>query len=92
MINALPMPVPKVSRMTTPGTSLAAPNRASATPAASASFSTVTERDVALVKTSSTSVPIQLLSTLAAERATPCWITAGNVAPMGDCPPICSAS
>ncbi len=75
------MPVPKVSRMTTPATPRAAPKRASAMPAASASLSTVTWVPVALVNSSSASVPIQLGSTLAAERATPCWITAGKVAP-----------
>ena len=40
--SALPMPVPKVSRMTTPETPFAAPKRASAMPAASASLSTYT--------------------------------------------------
>ena len=52
----------------------------------------VGRRPVALVKHSSTSVPIQLGSTLAAERATPCWITAGKVAPTGPCQPASDTS
>ena len=68
--------------MTTPETPFAAPKRASAMPAASASLSTITSPVVALVNTASTSVPIQLGSTFAAERATPCLMTAGKVAPM----------
>ena len=87
--SALPIPVPKVSRMTTPPTPLAAPNRASAMPAASASLSTVTSQWVMSVKTLSTSVPIQLLSTFAALLATPFLMTAGNVAPSS---PVHSAS
>ena len=87
--SALPMPVPKVSRMTTPPTPLAAPNRASAMPAASASLSTVTSQWVMSVKTLSTSVSIQLLSTFAALLATPFLMTAGNVAPSS---PVHSAS
>src|SRR4051812_41010237 len=79
----LPIPVPKVSRITTPDTPRAAPKRTSARPAASASLSTVTSRPVALENTASTSVPIQDGSTLAADRATPLLITAGKVAPTG---------
>ncbi len=50
--SALPMPVPKVSSSTTPVTPFAAPKRASAMPAASASLSTYTSvaEPVALVK------------------------------------------
>jgi hypothetical protein len=75
--------VPKVSTITTPATPRAAPKRASAMPAASASLSTTTSlpAGAALVNVASTSVPIHDSSTFAAERATPCWMTAGKVAP-----------
>ena len=38
------------------------------------------------MNSASTSVPIQLVSTFAAVRATPCWMTAGNVTPTGSSP------
>ena len=52
-------------------------------PAASASLTTRTGRPSVSRSSVSTSVPIHDLSTLAAVRATPCWITAGNVTPIG---------
>ena len=75
--------------MTTPETPLAAPKRASAMPAASASLSTSTSLPVptAAVKVLSASVPTQVGSTLAADCAMPCLITAGNVAPISPVQP-----
>ena len=66
---------------TRPSRSRPAPQRISATPAASASFRTVTGQLVAFVRTSSTSVPIHERSTLAALSAIPFLMTAGNVQP-----------
>ena len=81
------MPVPSVTMITRPGTSLAAPHLTSATPAASASLTAITGRPVTAAMTFSILVPIQLGSTLAAVRATPFWTTAGKVQPSGPCHP-----
>ena len=77
------MPVPSVTMITTPAWPLPAPKATSATPAASASFTTVTSPPMAAAKSFPASVPIHSSSTFAAECATPSLITAGNVAPAG---------
>jgi hypothetical protein len=76
------MPVPKVSMRTTPRRSRPAPYRISAMPAASASLSVSTVPGTSASSPASTSVPIQLLSTLAAVCATPFFITPGKVTPI----------
>ena len=63
------------------GTSRAAPKRASATPAASASLTTTGRRPVRCSTRATTSVPIHASSMLAAVRTTPCVTTAGRVSP-----------
>ena len=68
--------------ITTPDTPFPAPNSISATPAASASLSTVTGAPIASLNSFPASVPIHDWSTLAAVHATPFFITAGNVAPV----------
>ena len=93
MNSALPMPVPKVSRMTTPGTPLAAPKRTSASPAASASLSTVTSQAGRPWRTRRR----RRCRSRSCRRwrpiaATPCLITAGKVAPTGPVQPACSTS
>ena len=55
--SALPIPVPKVSSRTTPRTLRPAPNAISATPAASASLSTVTGRPSSAVNSAAASSP-----------------------------------
>ena len=81
--SALPIPVPKVSRSTVPGTPAPAPNVTSATPAASASLSRLTSFPAALPSSARASSPIQAGSRLAAVRVTPPITTPGNVMPIG---------
>ena len=69
--------------MTRPARPFAAPYRASARPAASASLTTCTSRPVASVNSLSASVPIQASSMLAAECTTPWRTTPGTVTPTG---------
>ena len=61
----------------------AAPYRASARPAASASLTTCTSRPVASVNSASASVPTQASSMFAAEWTTPWRTTPGTVTPTG---------
>ena len=77
------MPVPSVIMITTPRLSLPAPKRISATPAASASFISVTGRPSVSLNSLSASSPIQLLSMLAAVCTTPRITTPGKVTPIG---------
>ena len=84
---AEPTPVPKVSISTEPSTPLPAPNVISATPAASASFSSVTPAPSALSNSPAASVSIHDLSTFAAERTVPPITTPGKVAPTGPVQP-----
>ena len=81
--SALPIPVPKVSISTVPFWPTPAPNVISATPAASASFSTRTWLPVASSKSAPASVPIQAGSRLAAVLVTPSVTTPGKVMPTG---------
>ena len=83
MNSADPTPVPKVSISTEPFTPTPAPNLISASPAASASFSTTTSVPSALANSAAASVPIHPLSTLAALRMVPPITTPGKVAPAG---------
>ena len=82
MNSADPTPVPNVSISTVPCTPLPAPNVISATPAASASLSTATSVPIALPNSAAASVPIHVLSTLAALRMVPLITTPGKVAPV----------
>ncbi len=84
--SALPMPVPKVSSVTTPDRFTPAPNRISARPAASASLSTTTwslANPSRIANSAAASVLIHRLSTLAAVSAVPCFTTQGRVMPTG---------
>jgi imidazole glycerol-phosphate synthase subunit HisF len=83
MNSALPIPVPKVSISTVPFSPTPAPNVISATPAASASFSTLTGLPAAWPNNSAASSPIQAGSMLAAVRVTPAVTTPGKVMPIG---------
>ena len=76
-----PIPVPSVVTMTSPERPRAAPYRASASPAASASLTTWTSRPVASVKIASASVSTHDASMLAAEPTTPWRTIAGTVTP-----------
>ena len=66
-MSAVPIPVPRVVTTTRPSQSRAAPYLASASPAASASLTTVTGRSSLLVKSASASASIHEGSMLAAE-------------------------
>src|SRR5215211_2917151 len=79
----VPMPVPSVSIRTTPSSSLPAPQRISARPAASASFTTLTEASISLSSAARRSKPIAALSMFAAVCTTPSLTTAGNPQPTG---------
>jgi hypothetical protein len=81
--SALPIPVPNVSISTVPFWSTPAPNVISATPAASASFSTRTGLPVAVRNSAPASAPIQAASRLAAVLVTPSVTTPGKVMPIG---------
>ena len=81
--SALPIPVPKVSISTVPFWPTPAPNVISATPAASASFSTLTWSPVARLNSAAASAPIQAGSRLAAVLVTPSMTTPGKVMPTG---------
>ena len=81
--SALPIPVPKVSISTVPSSPTPAPNVISATPAASASFSTRTGLPAASPNSDAASSPIQAGSRLAAVLVTPSVTTPGNVMPTG---------
>ncbi len=89
---AVPMPVPKVSMMTTPSRRLPAPKAISANPAASASLSTRTGQPVVRSKRVTASTPIQESSTLAAVRTVRWWTMAGKVQPMAPRHSKCRAS
>ena len=69
--------------MISPSRSFAAPYFTSATPAASASFTTCTARPMTSENSLSASVPIQPLSMFAAEKTVPLRTIAGTVMPMG---------
>src|SRR5215211_6888223 len=79
----LPMPVPSVSIRTTPSSSLPAPQRISARPAASASLTTLTGESSLRPSASPRSKPIAALSMFAAVRTTPSLTTAGKPQPTG---------
>src|SRR5712691_889150 len=81
--SALPIPVPKVSISTVPFSPIPAPNVISATPAASASFSTRTGLPAAWPNSAPVSIPIQAGSRLAAVLVTPSVTTPGKVMPTG---------
>ena len=83
MNSALPIPVPNVTISTVPFWPFPAPNVISATPAASASFSSRTWSPAALPNSARASSPIHALSRLAAVRVTPLMTTPGKVMPMG---------
>ena len=84
--SALPIPVPKVSSRTTPRTLRPAPNAISATPAASASLSTVTGRPSSAVNLAAASSPSQSGCRFAALPMTPWRTTPGKVTPTGSLP------
>jgi len=84
--SALPMPVPKVSIMIRPRWSRPAPKATSATPAASASLSTVTGLPRRSLNSCAAGASSQDLSTFAAVRTTPSTTTPGNVMPTASKP------
>ncbi len=83
MNSALPIPVPSVTMCTVPGSPFPAPNVISATPAASASFSSRTSCPAALDSIVRASSPIHFGFRLAAVRVTPLITTPGKVTPVG---------
>src|ERR687893_1310268 len=83
----VPIPVPSVSIRTTPSSSLPAPQRISARPAASASLTTLTGASSSLRSAARRSKPIAALSIFAAVCTTPSLTTAGNPQPTGPCHP-----
>jgi hypothetical protein len=81
--SALPIPVPKVTITTVPSSPTPAPNVISATPAASASFSTRTGLPAASPNSWPASSPTQAGSRFAAVLVTPSITTPGKVMPTG---------
>src|ERR1035438_2472237 len=85
--SALPIPVPNVTITTVPDSPAPAPNFISATPAASASLSTLTWSPVASANSFRASRPIQVVSRLCAVMVVPLITTPGNVIPAGPVQP-----
>ncbi len=83
MKSALPIPVPNVSSRTVPLVLRPAPNRTSASPAASASLSTATGTPQTFWNSLRASVPRHDSSMLAAVSTTPFTTRPGTVQPMG---------
>src|SRR4051812_25422661 len=86
------MPVPKVSIMISPDWSRPAPNATSATPAASASLSTVTGLPRRSLNRLAAGASSHDLSTFAAVRVTPSTTTPGKVTPTRSNPSNCPAT
>ena len=78
-----PTPVPRVRKMTTPGSSLPTPNRISAIPAASASLMMNIGRLSVRVSRSTTGKSIHAWSMLPANLSTPPMVTPGRPIPTG---------